>query len=92
MEAETEQGTTSLNSVFQVAKITRPLMSVSRICDQGNEVTVNSKEAVVKRDGKVVTRFKREGGLYVAELAMMPPGKDTAPKPEAGFGRQGNHA
>jgi hypothetical protein len=81
-----------IDTTFQVADVSRPLFSMSRICDQGNEVTVNSKEAVVKRDGKVVTRFKREGGLYVAELAMMPPGKDTAPKPEAGFGRQGNHA
>jgi len=42
---------------------------------------------VVKgEDGKIVARFKREGGLYVAELEFT---DDGGERPEAGFARRG---
>ena len=74
-------GEKDLHSVFQIAAVTRPLMSVGRICDQGHSVTFDSVMAVVKSaDGSELCRFERQaGGLYVAKLKLRNP---------AGFGRR----
>ena len=40
-----------LSSVFQIAKVTRPLMSVGKICDNGMRVTFDDKKAVVSDSG-----------------------------------------
>ena len=70
-----------LQSVFQIAAVTRPLMSVGRICDQGHSITFNSIMALVHAaDGTELCKFERQnGGLYVAKLKLRNP---------AGFGRQ----
>jgi len=75
----------ALKTVFQVAEVSRPLMAGSAICDEGNEVLMNSREAIVRREDtkKVVAKFKREGGLYVAEMDVI---SDGSPAP---FTRQG---
>ena len=65
-----------LCSVFQIAAVTRPLMSVGRICDEGHEITFNNVCAIVKsKDGDEICRFHREatGGLYVAKLRLRSP-------------------
>ena len=50
-----------LQSIFQIAAVTRPLMSVGKICDAGHEMTFNSVCAVVKgKDGTELCRFHRE--------------------------------
>ena len=68
-----------LQSVFQIAAVTRPLMSVGRICDQGHSITFNAIMAVVHAaDGTELCKFERQnGGLYVAKLKLRNP---------AGFG------
>ena len=70
-----------LQSVFQIAAVTRPLMSVGRICDNGHSITFNAVMAVVHdADGAELCKFERQaGGLYVAKLKLRNP---------AGFGRQ----
>ena len=70
-----------IQSVFQVAAVTRPLMSVGKICDEGHSVTFNSIMAVVHgSDGSELCRFVRNSsGLYVAKLKLRSP---------AGFGGQ----
>ena len=70
-----------IESVFQIAAVTRPLMSVGRICDEGHTVTFDAVMAVVKsKDGGELCRFQRNGsGLYVAKLKLRNP---------AGFGGQ----
>ena len=70
-----------LQSVFQIAAVTRPLMSVGRICDQGHNITFDSVMAVVRDSaGTELARFERQnGGLYVAKLKLKSP---------AGFGRR----
>ena len=70
-----------IQSVFQIAAVTRPLMSVGVICDQGHDVTFNQVMAVVHgEDGTEICRFHRDsGGLYVAKLKLRSP---------AGFGRR----
>jgi hypothetical protein len=74
-------GDKPLNSVFQIAAVTRPLMSVGRICDQGHSITFDAVMAVVRgSDGTELARFERKnGGLYVAKLTLRNP---------AGFGGQ----
>ena len=70
-----------LESVFQIAAVTRPLMSVGKICDGGHTVTFSDVMAVVNdKDGAELARFHRSnGGLYVAKLRLRSP---------AGFPRQ----
>jgi hypothetical protein len=70
-------------STFQVADVTRPLYSVSKLCDAGYKVDFTKEEATVLRDGKIIHRFPREGGLYVAEMSI---GEDDQAPP---FGGQG---
>ena len=65
-----EQG--DFSSVFEIAAVHRPLMSVGRICDNGNEVLFNHERAVV-RDAKGVELcvFTRQpAGLYTAKLKL----------------------
>ena len=65
------EANSAFRSVVQVAEVSRPLYSVSKICDSnpGVEVTFNSRAAQVKdKNGKIVAKFKRQGGLYLADL------------------------
>ena len=63
-----------IKSVFQVAEITRPLMSVSRVCELGHKCIFDHEKAeVVAKNGKVLCTFRREGGLYVAEMKLKAP-------------------
>ena len=81
-----EPGGKTIKSVFQVADVTRALYSVSKICDDGCEVYFTATEAVVTKNGKVVTRFAREGGLYCVEMQIKDePGNGEA-APFAGQG------
>ena len=74
-----------ITSTFQVAKVTRPLWSVGRICDEGFDVKLSKESAVVQtKEGKDVCKFQRKGGLYVAELHLKP-----EPKPSEPFTRRG---
>ena len=61
-------------SVFQVTRVTRPLMSVSQICDNGHTVEFDKTKGVV-RDGSrnVVCIFKRVGGLYLGKFRLKSP-------------------
>ena len=65
----------SVSSVFQVARVTRPLMSVGHICDQGLLVVFDKLHAIV-RDGEnnEICRFTRgESGLYTAKMKLKAP-------------------
>ena len=65
---------TPLKSTFQVAAITRPLMSVGKICDQGLKCLFEREKAtVLSQDGVQVCEFERRGGLYVATLTLNAP-------------------
>jgi hypothetical protein len=78
LNLKSEKG--QFSSVFQIAAVHRPLMSVGRICDNGNSVTFTHDKAIVRgRDGNDICVFTRNGGgLYTAKLKL------TAP-----FGRPG---
>jgi len=68
---------TSFGSTFQVAEVSRPLYSVSKMCDTGATVTINAKEALVHKGGRLLARFERQGGLYLADFAVKP--REPAP-------------
>ena len=83
-----EDGGHNMRTTVQVADVSRPLMSVSQICDAHpeNRVVFNAKEGLVMRGNSVLVRYPRCGGLYVAELEMS---EAVAAKP-AGFRGQGS--
>ena len=64
-----------MQSVCQIAAVTRPLMSVGRICDKGHEIIFNNVCAIVRsKGGEELCKFHRElGGLYVAKLKLRSP-------------------
>ncbi len=78
----------TLHPTFQVADVTRALYSVSKMCDEGCVVTFAELEGTVTKDGKVVARFAREGGLYVAEMEIVGSTADAAPSPFTGRGSE----
>ena len=74
-----------MSSVFQVAEITRPLMSVSRICEL-DMVCIFEKthSRVVDSDGNIVAGSNRDGGLYTCTMKLRRPDARNEP----GFARQ----
>ena len=77
LQCEKHQGdkkAREIKSTFQVAAVSRPRWSVGRICDEGFTVKFLKNEAqVLKPDGTVVCRFKRQGGLYIARMSLRNP-------------------
>ena len=89
---EAKDGTPrGLRSIFQVAEVMRPLMSASRIADEGYKCLFGDKDAkVLDKDWNVICTFVREGSLYVATLRLKRPAADdaSAQGPAAPFARQ----
>ena len=66
-------GSTALRSCFQIAKVTRPLMSVGRSCDNNMRVVFDDTKAVVV-DGAQGCVFKRKpGGLCTCNMRLKSP-------------------
>ena len=63
-----------LQSTFQSAKVTRPLMSVSQICDHGFTCVFDKERATVM-DSDMNPKFvcERRGGLYMAPMKLKAP-------------------
>ena len=68
-------------ATFQVAEVSRPLMSVARLCEMGNRILFGANGGVILnlKTGDV-TPFQKEEGVYTFEM-MIPP------LSEAPFGR-----
>ena len=73
----------SMSSCFQIARVTRPLMSVGKMCDNGLTVMFDDKRAVVRdASGLEVCVFERQpGGPYLGRFKLK--------SPSPGFARQG---
>ena len=75
----------AIEAVVQVAKVTRPLFSVGKMCDKGYDVGFTKTHAAVRDSGGAeVCRFERKNGLYVAKMRLRSPRRQ-------GFHRQGGH-
>jgi len=71
-------------ATFQVAEVTRPLCSVSKMCDKGNRVVFEMGGGYVENlTTGVRTSFSRENNVYVMEMHVQ---EDSAVS--AIFGRQ----
>ena len=67
-------GEEKISTVFQVADVTRPLWSVSKVCDAGYDVRFSKKQAtILDEHGQPVCVFERQGGLYVARMRLRNP-------------------
>ena len=67
-------GASKISSTFQVAEVSRPLMSVSKICDQDMTCVFDKREArVLSADGTLVASFQRDGGLYTCQMKLKAP-------------------
>ena len=69
------QGTpVDFTSVFQAAQITRPLMSVAKICKNGYRCHFTEDSAnVVDQQGTTVCEFRRQNGIYVSRMKLRAP-------------------
>ena len=65
-----------ITSTFQIGNVTRPLMSVGKICDEGLTVEFAKTRAVVlDKNKKIICIFERQsGGLNVAKMKLRAPG------------------
>ena len=91
---EDEGATKPPNTVFQACNVTRPLCSVSKVCDTSPDtsVTFNSQKAVVKRGQRTIATFRRRGGLYMARMKVKRPGGRSPGAPDKGQGFPGQGA
>jgi hypothetical protein len=64
-----------LCSMFQIAAVTRPSMSVGKICDEGHNITFDAVQPIVRdKDSAELCKFHRTpGGLYVAKMRLRNP-------------------
>ncbi len=70
----TEKGQ-NVKTRFQFARVTRPLMSIAKICDADNTVLFSKKHAIVKNaKGQEIARFERRGMLYLIKFRLKAPG------------------
>ena len=89
MTLELKSGGSSISSKFQVAKTSRPLWSVGRLCDAGFKVEFDKDKALVthQKSGKLVTTFPRKNALYVCDMQLHNP-RAAKGKTGQGFPRQ----
>ena len=82
MRADNGRNGRDVRTTFQVARVTRPLISVSKICDAGMSMKFTSTMAVIEDSkGKEVCRFLRKGGLYIASMKLRSPNYKPPPTP-----------
>ena len=74
LQPEDQEGC-KIQSKFQIARVTRPLMSVGKMCDAGMKVEFDAEKAVAKSaQGKEICKFTRKpGGLYVCRMRLKAP-------------------
>ena len=74
-DADNGQGsTTPLACTFQVADLTRPLVSVSQLCEQGFKVEFNDTHAlVIDSSGETVCKFQLPGHLHTNQMILKAP-------------------
>ena len=57
---------------FQVAKVTKPLCPVSKICEKGHTVVFDESGSYIKhKNAGAVIQLKKERGVYVMGAAIM---------------------
>ena len=72
-----------LLSCFQIAKVTRPLLSVPRMTESGKITVLCKKEEalVLDENQKTLARFTRNGGLYTCVMQVRNPRSQPFARP-----------
>ena len=70
-------------ATFQIAEVSRPLMSVGRLCEMGNRVLFGANGGVIMnlRTGEM-TPFQKEDGVYVFEMWIPPLAESPFARPQ----------
>ena len=73
LSVELRNGTRS-KALFQVADVTRPLVSVAAVCATGNVVIFGVGGGVIRNlESGAETPFVRRDGIYIFQLWIPPP-------------------
>ena len=72
-----------VKSIIQVANVTRPLLSVCKMCANGMSVLCKKDHALIlDKNDKVVRRFEQRNGLYTATVQVRNPKARGFPRPD----------
>ena len=73
----------TVDSVFQVAEVTRPLWSVGKVCDKGYKVLFDALQAQIFKNlgDPPLCTFERKGGLYIGRLKVRNPKHEGFARP-----------
>ena len=70
------------SSIFQIAAVTRPLVSMGKICDEGHNTTFFAVHAVVREAGgaEICRSHRTPGGLYLTKMKLRNPAAFARPE------------
>jgi hypothetical protein len=77
-----------LQSTFQIAAVSRPLYSASKVADMGCTINIDKASAVVSKNGRPIAKFVRKRGLYLCQMTLRAPKHPIPQQAEAVFARQ----
>ena len=60
-------------ATYQLADVTRPLCSISKVCDRGNTVTFTAEGGFITSQSGEKTQFRRQNNVYVLDMYMRNP-------------------
>ena len=65
-------GGVDMKSCFHIARVTRPSMSVGKICDNGMKVEFDDKRGIIRdpQDLQVCVFERQPGGLYLGKFRL----------------------
>ena len=73
LQVITEEGNRA-TATYQVADVTRPLCSISKVCDRGNTVTLTAKGGYITSKSGEKMNFRRQNNVYVLDMYLKNPG------------------
>ena len=87
LQVTTEEGNKAL-ATYQVADVTRPLCSISKVCDRGNTVTFTASGGYISGKNGERTSFRRQNNVYVLDMYLRNPGGAASERmASSGFSR-----
>ena len=74
-------------ATYQLADVTRPLCSISKVCDRGNAVTFTAEGGYITNKSGEVTKFRRQNNVYVLDMYVRNPNETESCRRTSGFTR-----
>jgi hypothetical protein len=89
LTGKTREGQTR-GIIFQVAPVRKPLMSVAKMNEAGNDVNLRGdRPHIMNVKTKAITALRREGKTFILDLWIKIPEADPVPQKSFGFSRRG---